>query len=74
MPGRSIHNMEEYKEKKMMESAPFFLNTRVQTCTHIVMKKGRAVAVAFPLEKTGWKNPNSYQNQKFSSETESWNT
>ena len=36
------------------------------------MKKGQAVAVAFPLEKTGWKHPNSYQNQKFSSEKESW--
>jgi hypothetical protein len=37
-----------------------------------MMKNGIAVAVAFPLEKTGWKNPNSYANTKRSAEVESW--
>jgi len=36
------------------------------------MKGGKAVAVAFPLEKTGWKNPNSYINTQKSTELESW--
>ena len=52
--------MAAYKEKKQTESTPFFKEAKVQTCTHIVMKNGKAVAVAFPLEKTGWKHPNSY--------------
>ena len=56
----------------MNESAPFFRSTRVQTCSHVMMKNGIAVAVAFPLEKTGWKNPNSYANTKRSAEIESW--
>ena len=37
------------------------------------MKGGKAVAVSFPLEKTGWKNKNSYQNTKKSEETYSHN-
>jgi hypothetical protein len=37
-----------------------------------MVKNGKAVAVAFPLEKTGWKNPNSYANTAKSSETASW--
>jgi hypothetical protein len=37
-----------------------------------MMRNGKAIAVAFPLEKTGWKNPNAYGNVKRSSETESW--
>ena len=37
-----------------------------------MMKNGIAVAVAFPLEKTGWKNPNSYANTKRSAEVTSW--
>ena len=53
----------------MTESAPFFRTTRVQTCSHVMMRNGKAVAVAFPLEKTGWKNPNSYVNTIRSSET-----
>ena len=58
--GRSIHDMEAFKEKKITESAPFFRDARIQSCSHIVMKNGKVVAVSFPLEKTGWKNPNSY--------------
>jgi hypothetical protein len=64
--------MEEFKSKKMEQSSPFFRTTRVQTCSHVMMKNGKAIAVAFPLEKTGWKNPNSYGNSKRSSEHESW--
>lgn len=69
---RTLHDRESYMEKKMTESTPFFRTTRVQTCSHVMMKNGRAIAVAFPLEKTGWKNPNAYGNVKRSSETESW--
>lgn len=64
--------MEEFRKKKMQESAPFFRTTRIESCSHVMMKNGIAVAVAFPLEKTGWKNPNSYVNTKRSSEIESW--
>ena len=69
---RSLHDLDAYKQKKMTESSPFFRSTRVQTCSHVIMKNGMAVAVAFPLEKTGWKNPNSYANTKRSSEVESF--
>jgi hypothetical protein len=69
---RSIHDMEAFKNKKLNESTPFFRTARVQTCSHVMMKNGVAVAVAFPLEKTGWKNPNSYVNTKRSTETKSW--
>jgi hypothetical protein len=64
--------LEAFKQKKMTESSPFFRGTRVQTCSHVMVQNGKAVAVAFPLEKTGWKNPNSYGNTKRSSEVESW--
>jgi len=69
---RTLHDKEEFWQTKMDKSAPFFKNTRVQTCSHIVRKNGKAVAVQFPLEKTGWKAPTSYQNTKRSSETTSW--
>ena len=64
--------METYRNKKMTESAPFFRTTRVQSCSHVMVNNGIAVAVAFPLEKTGWKHPNSYTNTSKSSETTSW--
>lgn len=69
---RTLHDRQSYMEKKMTESTPFFRTTRVQTCSHVMMKNGRAIAVAFPLEKTGWKNPNAYGNVKRSSEVDSW--
>ena len=69
---RSLHDLEAFRQKKMEQSAPFFRATRVQTCSHVMMKNGKAIAVAFPLDKTGWKNPNSYQNTKRSSEIQSW--
>ena len=37
------------------------------------MQNGKAVAVSFPLEKTGWKNKNSYANTKRSEEINSHN-
>ena len=73
-PNRTLHNPDEYWTKKMEKSAQFFRGTRVQTCSHVMMQNGKAVAVAFPLEKTGWKNPNSYANTKKSIETVSHNT
>lgn len=69
---RSIHDLEAFKQKKTEESSPFFRTARVQTCSHVMMRNGKAIAVAFPLDKTGWKNPNAYGNVKRSSETESW--
>ena len=37
------------------------------------MRNGKAVAIAFPLIKTGWKNKHSYQNTKKSTEKRSHN-
>ena len=72
LQNRTLHDLEMFKTKKETESSPFFRTTRVQTCSHVMMRNGKAIAVAFPLEKTGWKNPNAYGNVKRSSETESW--
>lgn len=69
---RTLHDKEAFMTKKVTESAPFFRQARVQTCSHVMMKNGMAVAVAFPLEKTGWKHPNSYANTTKSSQTDSW--
>ena len=69
---RSLHDLNAYKIKKMEQSSPFFRTARVQTCSHVMMRNGKAIAVAFPLEKTGWKNPNAYGNAKRSSEVDSW--
>lgn len=59
-PERTLHDPSQFWDTKMDKSAPFFHNTRVQTCSHIVTKNGKTVAVQFPLEKTGWKAPTSY--------------
>ena len=59
-PGRTLHDPETFWDTKMDKSAPFYKNTRVQTCSHIVTVGGKTVAVQFPLEKTGWKAPTSY--------------
>jgi hypothetical protein len=69
---RTLHDMDSFRQIKMTQSSPFFRQTKVQTCSHVVSKNGHAVAVAFPLEKTGWKNPNSYANTSRSSELESF--
>ena len=71
-PARTLHDPARFWDTKMDKSAPFFRNTRVQTCSHIVTKGGKTVAVQFPLEKTGWKAPTSYQNTARSSEIQSW--
>lgn len=59
---RELHDRETFLKLKMELSAPFFVSDRVQTCSHILRKNGKSVAVAFPLEKTGYCNPNSYAN------------
>ena len=71
-PTRTLHDRQGFWDTKMDKSAPYFKNTRVQTCSHIVTMGGKTVAVQFPLEKTGWKAPTSYQNTARSSETMSW--
>ena len=71
-PSRTIHDPDAFWKTKMEKSAPFFRSTRVSTCSHIIMKGGIAVAVAYPLPKTGWKADNSYANTRRSAETESW--
>ncbi len=62
---------ETLRQTKLEKSAPFFRNTRVLTCSKVVVKGGEAVAVAFPQKKTGYKAPGSYGNMSKSSETKS---
>ena len=70
---RTIHDPEEFQKIKDDNTAPFFKQTRVHTCSHVMMKNGQAVAVSFPLEKTGWKAKNSYVKQARSTERASVN-
>ena len=63
--------MEGLRKTKLDQSAPFFRNTRVLTCSKVLVKNGEAVAVAFPQKKTGYKAPGSYGNMSKSSETRS---
>jgi len=44
-PHRTLHDPTKFWDTKMDKSAPFFHNTRVQTCSHIVTKNGKTVAV-----------------------------
>jgi len=39
-----LHDPETYLKIKNDKSAQYFLNTRVQTCSHIIRKNGKAVA------------------------------
>ena len=72
---RTIHDPQLYASIKQEQSAPYFRNTRVSTCSHIKQDhQGRAVAIQYPLQKTGWKNPASYQNMNKLTHTESLNT
>ena len=72
MSSKYIHDPETYRRIKIEQSDPHFYNTRVATCSHILKgNDGRAVAVAYPVEKTGWKHPSSYQNLNKSSEVQS---
>ena len=69
---RLIHDPDKYKQIKWDKSNPYYRDCKVTTCSHILTSvDGRSVAVAFPLEKTGWKNPTSHQNMNKSSEIES---
>ena len=69
---RILHDPDVYRKKKIEESNPYFKECKVQTCSHIIMdKSGRSVAIAYPVAKTGWKHPASYQNMNKSSEVES---
>ena len=69
---RTLHDPYKYWENKQNKSAAFFKPARVQTCSHIIKKGDKCIAVQFPLEKTGWKAPTSYQNTKRSVEIVSW--
>ena len=69
---RILHDPATFRKIKLEQSNPYFNNAKVSTCSHILVgKDGRSVAVAYPLEKTGWKNPASHQNMNKSSEVES---
>ena len=49
---RFIHDPEEYAVKKFEKSDPYYRNTRISSCSHIVKKKdgiGKACAIAYPL-------------------------
>ncbi|OMJ68238.1 hypothetical protein SteCoe_34384 [Stentor coeruleus] len=54
---------------KSTKSPKFFQSTRVDSCQYVATKNGQTVAVSFPVTKTGYKAPNSWANQKRSSET-----
>lgn len=62
---------ETLRQTKMDQSAPFFKNTKVLSCSKVIVKNGQAVAVAFPQKKTGYKAAGSYGNTGKSSETRS---
>jgi hypothetical protein len=59
------------RKTKLEKSSPFFRDTKVLTCSKVMVKNGEAVAVAFPQTKTGYKAPGSYTNMSKSSETKS---
>lgn len=51
--------MNDTLSSKLEKSIPFFKNTRVETCSHVVIKNGQAVAVAYPSTSTGTENKSS---------------
>ncbi len=55
-----LHDRELYWKIKQEKSSPFFKQARIQTCSHVIRKGDKSLAVEFPVEKTGWKAPNSY--------------
>ena len=59
------------KSLKQTLSAPFFRSTRITSCQYVVTRNGQTRAVSFPYEKTGWKAPNSWNNQRRSTEVAS---
>ena len=69
-----LHPPQIYHPIKMNQSAAYFKDNKIHTCKKILMKYDKqTVAVAYPLERTGWKNPFSHQNMNKSSETMSIN-
>lgn len=62
---RYVHEPELFRSIKFDKSAVYFRDNKVNTCAYIQKKnggQGQSAAIAFPLEKTGWKHPSSYQN------------
>ena len=69
---RMLHDPKVYSKIKLELSDAHFNNTKVATCSHIKRgNDGRAIAIPYPLEKTGWKHPMSHQNLNRSSQVES---
>ena len=69
---RMLHDPKVYSKIKLELSDAHFYNTKVATCSHIKRgNDGRAIAIPYPLEKTGWKHPMSHQNLNRSSQVES---
>ena len=69
---RMLHDPKVYSKIKLELSDAHFNNTKVSTCSHIKRgNDGRAIAIPYPLEKTGWKHPMSHQNLNRSSQVES---
>ena len=60
---------EAWRKTKLEGSAPFFKNTKVLSCSKVVVKNGQAVAIGFPHKKTGYMASGSYTNSGRSSET-----
>ena len=47
---RYIHDPEEYATIKYEQSDPYFRQTRISTCSHILTATaGKSVAIAYPL-------------------------
>lgn len=59
---------EMLRKTKMDQSAPFFKNTKVLSCSKVIVKNGQAIAIGFPHKKTGFMAPGSYGNTGKSSE------
>jgi len=64
--------MRKTKEEAMAKtkketSSPFFRDTKVLSCSKVLVKNGEAVAVAFPHKKSGYQAPGSYENTSKSS-------
>ena len=57
---------------KLETSAPFFRDTKVLSCSKVLYRNGEAIAVGFPLKKTGYMAPGSYANISKSSELTSF--
>ena len=63
---------DELRKTKFNLSSPFFKNTRVLSCSKVLVKNGgKSIAFGFPYEKTGYKAKGSYANFSRSSEVAS---